>query len=399
VADGQPTDNAKRRKFMKKNWLVFVISIVMVIGVLAGCTAPTATPTTDPTTAPIATEVPTVEPTVVPIQEPVIVLDALGRAVGVAELPQRIVLAGKATTMLIDAFYMFPEALDKVVSYENRSQNANDFIKTAFPVTESLTLIEKNAAAEQIAPLNPDLVVMKTYMKESLGDSLEAIGIPVIYLDLETPDKFYADLRTIGQVLGNSDRAEELVSLYQASDESVKKGVSTIAVAEKPTVLLLQYSKDGDNIAFEVPPAEWLQTIIVENAGGNPVWKETTTDGGWTVVTLEQIAVWNPDIIFIVDYSGGAAEVVKSLKADSNWTSLDAIKNNQIYAFPADYFSWDQPDPRWILGELWLATKIHPTQFTSVNINEEFTNFYKSYYGLDVTTITEKILPLLTGDL
>ncbi len=380
---------------MKKNWLVMFISFIMTIGVLAGC----AVPTEAPTAAPIATEAPTAEPSVAPTAVPVIVTDALNRTVEFAELPQRIVLAGKATTMLIDAFYMFPEALDKVVSFENRSQTANNFIKTAFPVTESITLIEKNAAAEQIAPLTPDLVVMKTYMKDSLGDSLEAIGIPVIYLDLETPDKFYADLRTIGKVLGNPERAEELVSLYQATDESVKNAVSSIAESEKPSVLLLQYSKDGDSIAFEVPPVEWLQTIIVENAGGNPIWKETTTDGGWTVVTLEQIAVWNPDIIFIVDYSGGAVEVVKSLKADTNWTSLDAIRNNQIYAFPVDFFSWDQPDPRWILGEVWLATKIHPAQFTSINMNDEFTNFYKSYYGLDDATITEKILPLLTGDL
>jgi len=380
---------------MKKNWLVIIISVVISIGVLAGC----ATPTTAPTTAPIVTEAPTIEPTVVQTTAPVTVTDALGRTVEFAELPQRIVLAGKATTMLIDAFYMFPEALDKVVSYENRSQSANSFIKAAFPKTESLVLLDKNAAAEQIAPLTPDLVVLKTYMKDSLGDSLEAIGIPVIYLDLETPEQFYADLRTIGQVLGNPERAEELVGLYQATDESVKEIVAGIADTEKPGVLLLQYSKDGDNIAFEVPPVEWLQTILVENAGGIPVWKETTTDGGWTIVTLEQIAVWNPDLIFIVDYSGGAVEVVQSLMADTNWTSLDAIKNGQVYAFPADYFSWDQPDPRWILGELWLATKIHPAQFSSVDINDEFTNFYKSYYGLDDTTRTEKILPLLSGDL
>ncbi len=379
---------------MKKNWLVLIISIVMVIGVLAGCSAPTATPTS----APIATEAPTMEPTAVPTSAPVMVTDALGRTLEFTELPQRIVLAGKATTMLINAFYMFPEALDKIVSFDPRSQTATNFIKTAFPVTESLTLLEKNAAAEQIAPLNPDLVVLKTYMKDSLGDSLEAIGIPVIYLNLETPDQYYTDLRTIGQVLGNSDRAEELVALHQASDESVKEIVAGITESERPSVLLLQYSKDGDNIAFEVPPAEWLQTIIVENAGGNPVWKETTSDGGWTVVTLEQIAVWNPDKIFIVDYSGGAVEVVNSIKTDTNWAPLDAIMNSQIYAFPADFFSWDQPDPRWILGELWLATKIHPSQFSSINITDEFTKFYKSYYGLDDATITEKILPLLTGD-
>lgn len=380
---------------MKKNWLIAIVSLILVIGVLAGC----ATPTAAPTTAPMVTEAPIVEPTEVPTLAPIEVTDALGRTVTFEALPERIVLAGKATTMLIDAFYLFPEAVAKVVSFENRSQTANNFIKTAFPVTESLTLIEKNAAAEQIAPLTPDLVVMKTYMKDSLGDSLEAIGIPVIYLDLETPDKFYADLRTIGAVLGNQGRAEELVSLYETNVRIVKDGVAGVAETEKPSVLLLQYSKDGDAIAFEVPPAEWLQTILVENAGGVPVWKEVADAGGWTVVTLEQIAVWNPDIVFIVDYEGGAVDVVTSLKADTNWASLEAIKNSKIFAFPLDYFSWDQPDPRWILGQLWLAIKIQPELFSTINITDEFTTFYKTYYGLDDATITENILPLLKGDL
>jgi iron complex transport system substrate-binding protein len=395
VASRQPANITTRRKAMNKKYLISFVSLVMIIGVLAGCAAPTAAPTA----ATVVTEAPIAEPTIAPTAAPVSVIDALGRTVEFDVLPQRIVLAGKATTMLIDAFYMFPEALEKVISFENRSQTANNFIKSAFPGTEALSLLEKNAAAEQIAPLTPDLVVMKTYMKDSLGDSLEAIGIPVIYLDLETPDKFYADLRTIGAVLGNPERAEELVSLYETNVKTVKDGIAGVTEADKPSVLLLQYSKDGDNVAFEVPPAEWLQTILVENAGGIPVWKEVADAGGWTVVTLEQIAIWNPDIVFIVDYSGGAVDVVNSLKTDTNWASLDAVKNSQILAFPLDYFSWDQPDPRWILGQVWLATKIHPTLFGTININDEFTNFYKSYYGLDDATITEHILPLLKGDL
>ncbi len=379
-----------------KKIVVLLASLIVISCLLAGCAQPT--PTAAPTQAPVATEAPTAEPTAVPTPQPIIVTDALGRTVEFAELPQRIVLAGKATTMLTGAFYLFPEALERVVSYENRSQTSLNFIKTVFPTTESLTLLEKNASAEQIAPLNPDLVVMKTYMKKNLGDSLETIGIKVIYLDLETPEKFYADLMTIGMVLGNPDRSVELVNLYNEKDSAIKSAAAGILDADKPNVLVLEQSVDGDAVTFSVPPMDWLQTIMVQSAGGNPVWKETVTDGGWTMVTLEQIAAWNPDQIFIVNYSGKAKDIVESLKADANWQLLDAVKNEQLFAFPADFFSYDQPDPRWILGEQWLASRINPALFPSFNLVDEVKAFYQNFYGLDEAAIQEKILPLLSGD-
>ena len=34
---------------------------------------------------------------------------------------------------------------------------------------------------------------------------------------------------------------------------------------------MIQYSEEGGEVAFEVPPAEWIQTRLVELAGGTPV--------------------------------------------------------------------------------------------------------------------------------
>jgi iron complex transport system substrate-binding protein len=378
---------------MKINkWFGLILSVGMLLGILAGCATPI--PAATPTQAPVVTEAPTIAPTAAPIT----VTDALGRAVEFTTLPQRIVVAGKATPLLVNSIFLFPEAIEKVISYENRGQSKTDFIRTVFPTMNSASLLAKDAGPEQIAPLNPDLVIMKTYMQEKLGTPLEALGIKVVYLDLETPEKFYSDLRTIGQVLGNSARAEELVTIYQKNDRTISDALVGLSETEKPSVLMLQYSNTGGVIAFSIPPANWLQTILVENAGGKAIWKETPTTGGWTVVTLEQIAAWNPNIIILVDYKGKAVDVVAQLKTDPTWQSLDAIKNNKLFAFPMDFLSWDQPDSRWSLGELWLATKIHPDKFTSIKILDEVTAFYKTHYGLDDATITEKVLPLLTGD-
>ena len=86
----------------------------------------------------------------------------------------------------------------------------------------------------------------------------------------------------------------------------------------KPTVLVIQYSESDGETAFEVPPASYLQTMIVSGSGGVPVWAEgTEEETGWILVNFEQIAAWDPDMIFVIDYGGNPVETVDTLKANS----------------------------------------------------------------------------------
>ena len=146
------------------------------------------------------------------------------------------------------------------------------------------------------------------------------------------------------------------------------------------------------------PQPQWLQTDLVNLAGGKPVWLDASTQGGWAVVTLEQIATWNPEMIFIVDYAGNAVDVVAELKTDQNWSKLNAVKDSKIYAFPVDFLSWDQADPRWSLGLTWLATILQPQTFSGVDMTTEVTTFYKTLYNLNDATIKDKVLPIVKGD-
>jgi iron complex transport system substrate-binding protein len=78
---------------------------------------------------------------------------------------------------------------------------------------------------------------------------------------------------------------------------------------------------------------------------------------------------------------------------------LQAVQNGELYGFPADFLSWDQPDTRWILGLQWLATKINPELAAQIDIMAEVQSFYSQLYGLDDQTINDQILPQLKGDL
>jgi iron complex transport system substrate-binding protein len=300
--------------------------------------------------------------------------------------------------MLLDAAFLFPEAPERIIGYELRSQTGLDFVQTAFPAAAGMTVLEMDSGPEQIAPLNPDLVMMKSYLKEQLGNQVEQLGIKVVYLDLETPEQINKDIQTLGQIFGNPTRADELTALYDQERTQVTDISSTVAEEEKPSVLVLQYSDKGGEIAFSVPPMNFLQYTLVEMAGGIPVWKDMPTDG-WTVVSIEQIAAWNPDAVFIIHYQGKAVEVVEALKSDANWMLLDVVKNNQLFAFPLDFQSWDQPDTRWTLGLAWMAARLHPDLYPDFNLVEETKSFYANFYGLSEEVITNQVLPLLKGDL
>jgi len=380
---------------MNKKLLFTVVSVFVLLGMLAGCAKPV--PTAAPTEAPMATQAPTAEPTAVPTPTPVVITDALGRTVEFAALPQRVVIAGKAGSLIADFVFMFPEAIDRLVGFIKGSQTSHDFLTEVFPIKSDVTFLETTSSAEQIAPLKPDVVLMKSYLQKSLGDPIEQLGIKVVYLDLESADTIVKDIRNLGLLFGDSAKAEEVVSLIDASVKKVTDQTSTLTEEQKPSVLMLQYSDKGGEVSFKVPPLGWLQTSLVTLAGGTPIWKDVPTDG-WTLVTLEQIAAWNPQVIFIIDYKGNAVDIVKNLKSDAKWSLLDAVKNEKIFAFPLDFQSWDQPDTRWPLALTWMAMKLHPDLFSTIDFNQEIVSFYKNFYSLDDSVITGKILPLVKGD-
>jgi iron complex transport system substrate-binding protein len=100
-----------------------------------------------------------------------------------------------------------------------------------------------------------------------------------------------------------------------------------------------------------------------------------------------------------VAYNKNSSDVVKQLEADPQWQALRATRQNKLYAFPADYYSWDQADPRWILGFMWLASKMNPERFSGLDMEKEIKTFYSELYKLDDTTYQKHIKPVLKGDL
>jgi iron complex transport system substrate-binding protein len=373
---------------MKRSLVAFAAMLAFLAGACTASTAPTASNAGSVTAPGQAASA-----------GPITVTDSLGRTVEFSTPPTRIAIAGKALFMVADAVYLFPEASARVEALGNIVQNERGFIPAIDPAYSSKIVLDESAGAEEIAATHPDVVLMKSSNERTLGNPLEAIGVKVVYVDFETPDQYSRDLATLGQLFADPARARTLISYFQDQATQVTSALAGISDAQKPRVLMLYYSAKNGSVAFNVPPLSYIQTTETELAGGNPVWKDAQLGSGWTTVTLEQIAAWDPDQIYVIAYSGNVDDVVAGLRADSKWQALRAARANAIYAFPGDYYSFDQPDPRWVLGLDWLAARMHPDRFPGFDMSARMRSFYQDLYGLDAAAYAKLVQPYLTGDL
>jgi iron complex transport system substrate-binding protein len=162
----------------------------------------------------------------------------------------------------------------------------------------------------------------------------------------------------------------------------------------------MEYQEKSGKAAVQVPGKSWIQTIQAERVGANPIWLGATQGSeGYTVVNFEQVAAWDPDKIFIIPwYTLDQRKILASLSADSRWRALRAVKGNEIYLFPSDIFGWDTAEPRWILGMMWLATKVSPSRFADVDMKEEIYQFFGQMFSMqksvvDTVIMSKVILP------
>lgn len=324
------------------------------------------------------------------------VTDALGRTVKIKTPINRVIITGKSAWPILTVAYMFPNAKNVLYGL-SPSINVPLFQKIDPNITSKIVSTE--LSVEEIANAKPDVVILKSTMKK-LGDQLEELGISVVYVDFENLESYLRDLKVLGKVFMNETRGEELAKFYNDTYNVIISKTKKLADTEREKVLFLYYStKNG----YQAPGNGWLQTFMIEAAGGYPLSKEISGTG-WNTVNFEQIASWNPDIIFLVTYSNSptSSNVKKQLLENATWSSISAIQNKTVYAVPDDCVvgalgSWDCPGSRWILGLQWMAKKIHPELFSDLDIIEEAKRFYMELYGLSEEAANE-IIGRITGD-
>ena len=237
---------------------------------------------------------------------------------------------------------------------------------------------------EEIVARNAQLVLVDGSRHGAFAEQLAELGVPVIQYLVETPDALKAAVLLTGQALGPEalGRANVLLNDYDRLFSTVTSKLESLAPGERVRVLFLGTDP------LKVASGDMYQTRLIEAAGGISVSEELT--GYWNEVNLEQILLWNPDVILIPPY--GPVQPTDVLE-NPDWAATRAVQDGRVHRMPRVVAPMDTPVPESLLGVAWMASVFYPN-LVRLDLEIEVYRFYATYYGYD---LTEAELDHLTG--
>jgi iron complex transport system substrate-binding protein len=119
---------------------------------------------------------------------------------------------------------------------------------------------------------------------------------------------------------------------------------------------------------------EWIKV-----AGGRNAAAAIT--GVQKQVSIEQILVWDPDVIIIA----GNAGPFDPGRDGGLWRALKAVKTGRVARNPEGVFPWDRFGSEYLLQISWAAALLHPELFPHEDIAARTTAFYRDFLNYRLT--------------
>ncbi|QNU06683.1 ABC transporter substrate-binding protein [Peribacillus butanolivorans] len=269
------------------------------------------------------------------------VTDDTGKKIKFDKIPETVVSLQPSNTEILFELGLGDKVVG-VTDFDNYPEEAKDIEH----VSDSV-----NINAEKIISLKPDAIIAYTIGDETTMKPLEDAGIPVFIIKSATNfDDVYGDIGQIADVMGVTEKGEELVKDIQTQITSVEEKIETLDKKEKT------YFEISPAPEIYTTGAETFQQEILETAGIENIFADQK---GWVKVSDEEIVKRNPNaIITTATYADDAVDEIKSRKG---WEDINAVKNDQVYLLDENIMS--RPGPR--IGEaVELAAKtVYPDLF------------------------------------
>lgn len=240
---------------------------------------------------------------------------------------------------------------------------------------------------EEVAKVNPQIIIDVGESKKTIVKDMDSIqkqvGIPTVHIEA-TMDTMGEAYRTLGKLLGKEKEAEELAKYC----EDVKSNTDSIMnkVGENgKTKVLYCLGKDGLNVLAK---GSFHAEILDKVCNNVAVVTDISSKGTGNPVNMEQILLWNPDVIIFAPDS-----IYSSVKNDKAWNQLAAIKNGHYYEVPIGPYNWmgNPPSVNRYIGMIWITQLLYPDK-AQYNLYDEAVKYYKLFYHCDLTEDQYKAL-------
>ena len=220
---------------------------------------------------------------------------------------------------------------------------------------------------EILKKANPDLIVAQgicevcsPYTKEiSRAVTILDNKPEVLILDPKNLENILDNMLTIGNKVEKTKEAEKLVLELQQRIQYVNRR----SIEPPKRVLCIEWLDPLFIAGHWVPQMVEMAMGIPPNGSG----------GTSTRMKIEEAIEHEPDVIVLMPCGFDVKRTIleyKKLANNPQWKSLDAVKNNEVYAVNAnEYFS--KPGPRTVTGLEILAKIIQPKTYADLKIPDD----------------------------
>ena len=251
-----------------------------------------------------------------------------------------------------------PQVISSVINSDDLSSNEINTI-TCTLLNEGKNIFELNK--ENLIDANPDLIISQETCEvcaaytNQVKSALEILpNKPELYsMDPHNLKEIIQSVTKLGQILNKEKKSVEIVN-------SLERRIQHIQNSEKkliPKVLAIEWIEPFFTAGHWIPQ-------MIEFAGGINLISKTGEHS--RRMDMDEVVNSKPDIIIFMpcgfDTDRTVQEYESILHNNPGWNSLQAVKNNQIYAVDANSF-FSKPSIRTIDGLEILAKIIHPEKF------------------------------------
>jgi len=299
-----------------------------------------------------------------------VVTDATGRAFSAPEKIARVFPAGPPAAILLytlapDLLLGWPRA--------NRPEECAYMLSDvcARPEVGRITGRGNTANLESVLALKPDLILDVGSTSATFVSLAERVqqqtGIPYALLDGRF-DATPATYRKLGELIGRQNEAEKFARYADDTLKTINERTAAIALSNRPRVY---YARGPRGLITGLGGSINVETIelLSQNVAGD-------NKGGLANVSIEQVLLWNPDVIITIDQDFAA-----NVYGDPSWASVNAVRNGRVHLSPKMPFGWVDfpPSVNRLIGLWWLAKILYPDRFHE-DMRVLTRDFYTMFY-------------------
>ena len=186
----------------------------------------------------------------------------------------------------------------------------------------------------------------------------------------------------LDQIYPSSSKNAKLVDQYSTDIYNMIQ--ETVAGVEQPQKILFLYQYDEN--AMITSSSRFFGEWWAKAAGGVNVASDVQAETANAKITMENVYEWNPDVIFITNFTKATPEdLYSNAIGTDDWSTVKAVQDHRVYKMPMGTYRTYTPSSDTPMTLLWMAQAVYPELFADVDVRAEVKDYYSQLFGITLT--------------